>query len=306
MSDSPRLLPLGSGCLAALGWGLTGTFIKLMPQFSTLEVLSMRLGIAGLVMLPILVVRRPLWSDLRMLLKDPLTVLLSSLMVLYYLFAVRAFQLAPVGDVVLVVGLSPLLGLAAKACLRQPLTAAEGIGGAIAFGGLVLFVLPKLQGNSDDRLAYLTGLGFALLSAVTTLAYASLFKSHGAKQPRLTPVLVAFITFAIGAIWSIPLACLSTSLRLNDLVQPPVGMIILGLGVISTVMPTLCYSYAAQHLSPILTTALNLMTPIFAAAIAAVWLGEQLSGWNIVGALLILTGILTLSVPHSSGKAQAH
>ncbi|PSN10669.1 hypothetical protein C7293_27205 [filamentous cyanobacterium CCT1] len=304
MSDSPRLLPLGSGCLAALGWGLTGTFIKLMPQFSTLEVLAMRLGIAGLVMLPVLIMRRPLWSDLRMLLKDPLTVLLSSLMVLYYLFAVRAFQLAPVGDVVLVVGLSPLLGLAAKAFLRQPLTAAEGIGGVMAFSGLVLFVLPKLQGNSDDSSTYLTGLGFALLSAATSLAYASLFKSHGVRQPRLTPVLVAFITFAIGSILIIPIAGLSTSQRLYDLVQPQVGMLILGLGVISTVMPTLCYSYAAKHLSPILTTALNLMTPIFAAAIAAILLGEYLSEWNIVGAVLILTGILTLSGARSRTIAQ--
>ncbi|MBE9157929.1 DMT family transporter [Nodosilinea sp. LEGE 06152] len=306
MFNFPRLLPLGSGCLAALGWGLTGTFIKLMPQFSTLEVLSIRLGIAGLVMLPILVMRRTLWSDLRMLLKDPLTVLLSSLMVLYYLFAVRAFQLAPVGDVVLVVGLSPLLGLAAKTCLRRPLTAAEGIGGVVAFSGLVLFVLPKIQGNSDDSLAYLTGLGFALLSAATTLAYASLFKFHGAKQPRLTPLLVAFITFAIGSILIIPIACLSTSHRLNDLVQPQVGTIMLGLGLISTVVPTLCYSYAAKHLSPILTTALNLMTPIFAAAVAAILLGEYLSGWNIVGASLILTGILTLSGFRPRGTTQQH
>ncbi|PSR18380.1 hypothetical protein C8255_07590 [filamentous cyanobacterium CCP3] len=302
MSDPPRLLPVSSGCLAALGWGLTGTFIKLMPQFSTLEVLSMRLGIAGLVMLPMLIVRRPLWSDLRMLLKDPLTVLLSSLMVLYYLFAVRAFQLAPVGDVVLVVGLSPLLGLVAKACLRQPLTVAEGIGGVMAFSGLVVFVLPKLQGNSADSLTYLTGLGFALLSAALTLAYASLFKSHGAKQPRLTPLLVAFITFAIGSILIIPIACLSTSVSLHDLAQPQVGTLILGLGVFSTVVPTLGYSYAAKHLSPILTTALNLMTPIFAAVVAAVLLGERLSGWNLVGAALILTGILTLSKPRSRSK----
>lgn len=304
MSATPRLLPLGSGGLAALGWGLTGTFIKLMPQFSTLDVLAMRLGIAGLVVLPILAMRRPLWSDLRVLLRDPLTVLLSSLMVFYYLFAVRAFQLAPVGDVVLVVGLSPLLGLAAKVAFLQPLTAAEGMGGAIAFSGLVVFVLPKLQGNSDDGSTYLTGLGFALLSAATTLAYASLFKAHGANQPRLTPLLVAFITFAIGSILIIPMACLSTSQRLQDLAQPQVWTIMLGLGVISTVVPTLCYSYAAKHLSPILTTALNLMTPIFAAAIAAVLLGEYLSGWNVVGASLILTGILTLSGAHPRGTTR--
>lgn len=127
-----------------------------------------------------------------------------------------SIRLGIAGLVVLVVGLSPLLGLAAKVCLRQPLTVSEGIGGAIAFSGLVLFVLPKLQGTSGDSFTHLTGLGFALLSAATTLAYASLFKSHGAKQPRLTPLLVAFITFAIGSIVIIPVERFSSAAGMDN------------------------------------------------------------------------------------------
>ncbi|MGB5971833.1 MAG: DMT family transporter [Nodosilinea sp.] len=303
MSDPPRFLPFSSGCLAAAGWGLTGTFIKLMPQFSTLDVLSIRLGTAGLVMLPMLAMRPALWSDLRVLLRTRSAMLLASLMVLYYVFAVRAFQLAPVSDVVLVVGLSPLLGLAAIAVLGQPLTVLEGLGGVTAFSGLVLFVLPKLQGKSDDTLAYLTGLGFALLAAAVSLAYASLFKAYSA-QPRLNPLLVGFITFATGSVVIIPMTLLSTSQFLHNLLQPGVWPIALGLGVLSTVVPTLSYSYAAKHLSPILTTALNLMTPMFAAVVAALLLGEYLSWWNMAGAALVLAGILTLSLP--SGTRRPH
>jgi drug/metabolite transporter, DME family len=299
MSNSIRPVALISGGFAALGWGLTGTFIKLMPQFTTLEILSIRLVVAVLVTVPIVLLYRPLRSDLRTLIGKPTTILLSSLMVVYYLFAVRAFQLAPVSDVVLIVGLSPLLGLAVKAGLRKPLMATEWIGAVTAFCGLVLFVLPKLQGHSNDVSTYLTGLFFALLSAVVTLAYASLFKYYSATQPLLNPFLVSFITFAVGSTVITPMTIVSMPRQFNLLVQPGMLAIALGLGILSTVVPTLCYSYAAKHLSPILTTALNLMTPIFAAAIAAIWLDEHLPLWSAIGAALILAGILILSIPIS-------
>jgi drug/metabolite transporter (DMT)-like permease len=96
-------------------------------------------------------------------------------MVFYYLFAVRAFQLAPVSDVVLIVGLSPLIGLGVKAFAGKPVTAIESIGAVTAFSGLILFVLPKLQGHHSDLSAYLMGLSFALFSAAILLSYVSLF-----------------------------------------------------------------------------------------------------------------------------------
>jgi drug/metabolite transporter, DME family len=293
--SNTRALALSSGCLAALGWGLTGTFIKLLPQFTTLEVLAIRLIVAFVTTLPILVLRPSLGMELRCLMRQPLAIALSSLMVFYYLFAVRAFQLAPVSDVVLVVGLSPLLGLAAKLALRQPLAGLEAIGAVVAFTGLVLFVLPKLQAQSGDLSIYFTGLFFALLSAAVSLGYASLFKHYATVRAGLNPMLVVFITFGLGSVVLTPWLILFSPQRFVSITRPELA-IALGLGVLSTVIPTLCYSYAAKHLSPILTTALNLMTPMFAAVLAALFLQEYLGIWSMVGAGLILTGILTLSV----------
>jgi drug/metabolite transporter, DME family len=291
-----RTLALSSGCLAVLGWGLTGTFIKLLPQFSTVEILAIRLVVSFVALVPILLIRRSLYSQLNILIRKPIVLLLSSLMVFYYLFAVRAFQLAPVSDVVLVVGLSPLLGVASKVAARQPLKPLEAIGAVTAFSGLVLFVLPKLQAQTSDVSIYLTGLLFALLSAIITLSYASLFKHHAKSQPLLSPLLVAFMTFAIGSSLILPLVAFSSPQSFISEFNTDTIAIALGLGVLSTVVPTLCYSYAAKHLSPILTTALNLMTPIFAAAIAAILLNEYLSLVSLIGAGLILIGILTLSL----------
>lgn len=297
-----RLVALMAGCLAALGWGLTGMFVKLLPDFTTLEVLGLRLLVAVLTTLPFLSIHRPLRTQFLTLIRTPMGLGLSSLMVFYYLFAVRAFQLAPVSDVVLVVGLAPLLGLAVKLGMRQPLFWREGLGAVIAFTGLLLFVFPKLQGQVNPA-TYLTGLCFAFLSAWVSLGYASLFKYYATQNAglnaALNPVAVAFTTFMLGSIITVPLAVVASTHPIQIFRQPHIGWIILGLGTLSTVIPTLCYSYAAKYLSPILTTTLNLLTPIFAALFAAWLLKETFSGLSLLGAVLILVGILTLSLPRS-------
>ena len=296
MASSTRTSALISGCLAALGWGLTGTFIKLLPDFTTLEILALRLVVAFLTTLPIFLTSPQLRTQFLKLIRTPIGLSLSILMVFYYLFAVRAFQLAPVSDVVLVVGLSPLIGLGVKAAMRQPIALREGVGAVTAFYGLILFVFPKLQGTFGQS-TYLTGLLFALLAACVTLGYASLFKHYANRDTSLSPVSVAFATFTIGSIFIVPMAVFSAPDWMLHLRQAHAGSISLGLGIISTVMPTLCYSFAAKHLSPILTTTLNLLTPIVAAIVAVLLLKEQFPVMSAIGAIAIVGGILALSLP---------
>ncbi len=304
MTQSLRAYAIASGCLSALGWGITGSFVKLLPDFTTLEVLALRLAIACGVTGPVFLANDSLRAEFLSLMRSPPGLSLSSLMVLYYLFAVRAFQLAPVSDVVLIVGLSPLMGLGLKLVLRAPLRRSEGIGAITAFVGLVLFVLPKLQ-VEFGRSTYLTGLFFALLSACVTLGYASLFKHYAGKRRALNPIAIAFMTFALGSIVIVPMASLPSPVWIEKLAQPDVWWIALGLGTVSTVVPTLCYSFAAKHLSPILTTTLNLLTPIFAAIVAVVLLGEQIPVLSLQGAALILAGVLVLSLPQSEASEAA-
>ena len=295
MISSSRTPAIAWGCLAAFTWGLTGTFIKLLPSFTTLEVLSIRILIALSATLIIFLARPSLLAESLALIRKPSGALLSSLMVLYYLFAVRAFQLAPVSDVTLMVGLSPLVGLAFKVKTGKPLVPAE-IGGALtAFVGLVLFVLPKLQGISGERTTYLMGLLFALLAACVSLGYAALFKQYAARHAELNPVVVACTTFAVGSAVIAPIAITASPTLLARVLQPESLKIALGLGIVSTVVPTFCDSYAAKHLPPILTTTLNLLVPIFASGLAFLLLGETIPPISVGGALLILVGIVVLS-----------
>ncbi|MGI8934250.1 MAG: DMT family transporter [Phormidesmis sp.] len=294
MVTTPCASALAWGCLAAFTWGLTGSFIKLLPGFSTVEVLAVRILLAFAVTLPIFLVQPGLLSASLALVRRPVGILLSSLMVFYYLFAVRAFQLAPVSDVTLMVGLSPILGLAFKLLTRKALVRSEIVGALTAFAGLLLFVLPKLQGAAGDRKTYLTGLCFAALAACVSLGYAALFK-HCAASISLSPIAVSCTTFAIGSVAIAPITLLSSPALLSKLAQPHALTIALSLGIVSTVVPTFCYSYAAKHLPPVLTTGLNLLVPIFAALLAFFLLGETLPGLSMVGAVLVLVGIMVLS-----------
>ncbi len=294
MVTTPRASALAWGCLAAFTWGLTGSFIKLLPGFSTVEVLAVRILIAFAVTLPIFLVQPGLLSASLALVRRPVGILLSSLMVFYYLFAVRAFQLAPVSDVTLMVGLSPILGLAFKLLTGKALVRSEIVGALTAFAGLLLFVLPKLQGAAGDHKTYLTGLCFAALAACVSLGYAVLFK-HCAASISLSPIAVSCTTFAIGSVAIAPIALVSSPALLSKLAQPHALTIALSLGIVSTVVPTFCYSYAAKHLPPVLTTGLNLLVPIFAALLAFFLLGETLPGLSMVGAVLVLVGIMVLS-----------
>lgn len=100
----------------------------------------------------------------------------------------------------------------------------------------------------------------------------------------------------LGSVIIAPAAAFASPHWMLHLRQLNVGWIILGLGTLSTVVPTLCYSYAAKHLSPILTTTLNLLTPIFASMIAVLLLKEPFPLLSLIGAALIIGGILSLSL----------
>ncbi|MGB7248231.1 MAG: DMT family transporter [Phormidesmis sp.] len=313
MSAASRVPALSWGCLAALAWGLTGTFIKLLPDFTTLEVLSIRILVALVITLAIFLIRPSLCSQSLIVLRRPIGILLASLMVFYYLFAVRAFQLAPVGDVALIVGLSPILGLTVKAVSGKALLRLEILGASIAFVGLTLFVLPKLHGVSGSvsgehtasQSGYLAGLLFAFLAACVSLGYAALFKYYSVNRAALNPIAVSCTTFAIGSAVIAPVVIATSPSLLTKVMRPEALPIALSLGFISTVVPTFCYSYAAKHLPPVLTTSLNLLVPIFAAVLAFFLLKETMPPLSILGAGLTIIGIILLSVATPKMPAQS-
>jgi drug/metabolite transporter (DMT)-like permease len=146
----------------------------------------------------------------------------------------------------------------------------------------------------------------ALLAAAASAGYALIFAAAraraarggaGGARPRAAPAPlgVALLTFALG----------TTTLALRAAVAgvPPVrtgrldgrGWVLLAvLGVVSTAVPTLAFAAAARRLSPVLTSAAQLLVPVVAAVAAAVTLGELPSPWLAPGGALVGAGLLRM------------
>jgi drug/metabolite transporter (DMT)-like permease len=109
--------------------------------------------------------------------------------------------------------------------------------------------------------------------------------------PTWGPWAVAGLRVALAAIALVPLALMTR--RLGDLQGK--WKVLLLIGLISSALPFYLYSLAAQSIQVGLSSILNATTPLWAAAIARIWLGDRLSGSRVAGLFLGLGGVAWLA-----------
>ncbi|SDK97769.1 Threonine/homoserine efflux transporter RhtA [Catalinimonas alkaloidigena] len=274
----------------AVTWGLTGVWVKLLPGVSLLGVVTGRLFVALLVMLPLWLWQRrqsfyPQHANLR------LTWGLSLMMVFYYGLAVVAFQAAPVAEATLLINSSPLFAVAYQLLRGVPTSRNEKVGVTLAMIGVGVIVLPELAKANGGGQSRLIGDACALASAGVMAAYSILYRRGAERGEDPAPTAVATGTFAAGA----PLLGMWLAQNPEEVArvssQGHLLAALLTLGVISTVVPTFSYSAASRRLPVVLTTTTRLMTPVFAAIFALVVLGEVPSVWLVPGGFLVLGGL---------------
>lgn len=77
---------------------------------------------------------------------------------------------------------------------------------------------------------------------------------------------------------------------------------LLVLGIANTAVPFCFFAWATPQLGAGFTSILNACAPFFAAIIAAVWLKDRLSGWQMIGLMTGFTGVAVLTIkPQNSG-----
>ena len=68
----------------------------------------------------------------------------------------------------------------------------------------------------------------------------------------------------------------------------------LALGILATLLPTLCYAYASSVLVSVTVTSLRLLTPLLAAFLAIIFLDEIPDFLFWPGALILLIGLFLI------------
>ena len=151
---------------------------------------------------------------------------------------------------------------------------------ALAFGGMLLILVPKLGGGSHALLGDLLGLGTACVYAAYILAVARLRTRHGTGT-------VMFVSTLVFTVLLLPLALMQKFLP----VTAHGWWLLLGCALSAQVLGQSLIAYALAHL-PATFGAVGLYVQVAAAAVYA-WLllGERLAPVQIVGGVVVLAAI---------------
>jgi len=202
----------------------------------------------------------------------------------------------PVGVALLLEFTAPVLvALWARFVQKQQFGRALWLALALALGGLAL-VAQIWDGLSLDTVGVLAGFGAALSLATYYIA------GKHALVTRDT-ISLAFWAFLVSALfwsvakpwWTIPWDSLSASVQLPGALDGTAvsgWALITWVVVLGTVAPFLMVIGGLSHLAATEAGIAGMIEPVLAGAVAWVWLDETLTVIQVIGSLVVITGIV--------------
>jgi drug/metabolite transporter, DME family len=277
--------------LTSLMWGLTGIFVRLLPSLPPLTVTAGRLLVALVIVLPIFGMVRRSRQDFRSALERPIAYVLAMLLAGYYLLATAAFQMAPVAEVALLLSTPPLFILSFRR-IRGDIPNRTEIGGAmLAVAGIGLILVPGMSFAGSSSIHHLMGNMLAVCAAGLTALYAYTYRILHERGVAPETIGVSLLTFSLGSIILVLMASLAPTPSGLDTLNGHALLVFLGLGVLSTAIPSIGFALASKRLPSVVTAMISLFIPMFAGLFAFLILGEKLSSMFIPGSILVLGGI---------------
>lgn len=191
-------------------------------------------------------------------------------------------------NVVLVNASQPAItAVAAYFIVRDRLTLMQSIGVACAFSGILVMI-------SRANLSALVSLDVALgdlimLSAVLGWSLYSVLLRRREYTP--SAMLLLFFITVVGIVVVAPFYLVEVS-NVGGFEPRPLYLVaIFYMTVFPTLFATYCWNRAIQSLGPNRAAIFINLIPIFGAALAMFFLGEQLFAYHIAGAILVFIGI---------------
>ena len=108
--------------------------------------------------------------------------------------------------------------------------------------------------------------------------------------PQFGPAPMMALRTAIGALTLLPLLWFAGQWSVLRAQAPRIAMV----GLINAALPFVLFGYATIHLNAGVVAVLNATAPLWAAAVAYVWLGERLAPVRILGLALGFVGVVVL------------
>lgn len=269
--------------ILALGviWGIPYALIKIaVVEMSPQMLVLVRTGLAAAILLPIAARRgvlRPLLTHWRPL----LAYTLAEIMLPWY-FINSAEQRLPSSTAGLLLAAVPLAGVAIAFLMgrAEPMQRQNWLGLAVGFAGVGALVGVDIAGSDL--------IGVAEMS-VAVVGYAigpALLARYLSAQSGLA---VAAASLAIAAIVYLPIVLLTDGIPTT---LPSTGVIaaVVVLAVVCSALAFLLLFALVGEVGPVRATVITYLNPAVAVTVGALWLGERITVWTLVGFVLVLSG----------------
>lgn len=273
------------GVLALLAvtvvWGTTFPAMKgLTADLSPIQIIVVRFWIAALLLLP-------LWRGMQKT-ETGAGVLLGALLFVAFLLQVEGLVLTTSNRSAFVTGLNVILVPLIGSLLGQRIGWRIVLASGLALLGLLALFWDGANWNLGDTLTLASALFYALYILLLEFL-ANRYPTRALRPERLAAVQSATLC-AIGTLWllliePIPLAALANR------VQPHGGELIY-LGVVASALMIWLQAWGQRRVRAVEAAILYGMEPVFAAIAAWFWLAEVLTSRALLGAVLIVAGMI--------------
>jgi drug/metabolite transporter (DMT)-like permease len=202
----------------------------------------------------------------------------------------------PIGVALLIQYIGPLLvAIWARFAVHEPVRRRIWAALALALVGLTL-VVQIWKGLALDGF----GMAAAFAAAFAFAAYLLLGERAVGRRDPVSLTLYGFLFAAlfwalVQPLWRFPVELLDRDVSLlGNLVdfELPVWVLVGWLIVLGTVVPFGLVVGALRHVSATRVGIIAMLEPVLATLVAFLWLGEELGAGQLIGGVVVLTGIL--------------
>lgn len=164
----------------------------------------------------------------------------------------------------------------------------------LSLSGLVLVAEVWRDGGSLDPY----GVGAALVAAVCLAAYYLMGERGTVSRDPLTLTCWSFVAAAVfwavaAPWWEFDAGVLGEPVPMSlGSVELPLWLLVTWIVVLGAMVPFGLSIAALRHLPPTAAGIVATVEPVFASVVAWLWLEQILSGWQVAGGAVVLTGIV--------------
>ena len=265
--------------LAAI-WGASFLFMRIgTPEFGPVPLIALRVGIAALVMLPVLR-SATARAHLRAKAWPLLVVGMANSALPFCLFAYSTLYLDAGFDAILNATMPLWTALIAFVWLGIPMTRSQLIGMLVGVVGVLTLVSGQVGGGAGSWLAIVAVL-------VATFLYG--FSANYSRQ-YLAGVPAFVVTFGsqfFAVLVLLPFAWVGWP---QGVISSIAWYAVIGLGVICTGIAYVIYFKLLDHVGSSYAASVTFLVPIFGVMWGAIFLQEEVTWTMIVGCMIILFG----------------